>query len=137
MNLRSSSLLRQTLKNAGDRSVRGVTSGLSPTTPPREKHWYSSLLSDMDANGQSDKRQRVHCTVPNGTVRPQSVASRPTTVSGFVYLDHQLQVPLDHDDLSGKTITIFAREVRSSGCSAQVFEQSTQPISEPPQWCCR
>ena len=62
----------------------------------------------MNVNGQSDKRQCVHGVAPNVA---KALTSKPTTISGFVYLDHHLQVPLDHDDPDGKTITIFAREV--------------------------
>lgn len=113
MNLRPSSLLRHIFKNGGSRAgrsrarQRGVS---SLSTTPRDRSGLSRCSLFMDANGQSDKRQRVHCTVANGTTRPLSVA-RPCTVSGFVYLDHHLQVPLDHDNPDGQTITIFAREV--------------------------
>jgi pimeloyl-ACP methyl ester carboxylesterase len=32
-------------------------------------------------------------------------------IPGLVLTDHELEVPLDHDDPSGETITVFAREV--------------------------
>ena len=103
MNLCPSSLLRHTFKNVGSRPVGGLR---TLSTVPGNRSWLSQR-SVMDANGQKhDKRQRVHCQSP-----AQSISCRPTTVSGFVYLDHHLQVPLDHDDPDGKTITLFAREV--------------------------
>ena len=33
------------------------------------------------------------------------------SVRGLVMRDHELEVPLDHDDGNGEQITIFAREV--------------------------
>ena len=38
-----------------------------------------------------------------------------TSVPGLHLIDHEIEVPLDHADASGGTITVFAREVRRPG----------------------
>lgn len=39
----------------------------------------------------------------------------PTTIAGLELIDHEIEVPLDHGDPAGPTITVFAREVRRPG----------------------
>lgn len=43
---------------------------------------------------------------------------RIETIPGLVLIEHEIEVPLDHADSSGPTLTVFAREVRRPGDGA-------------------
>jgi hypothetical protein len=99
------------------RSLRKLCINVATNTQARFVHGVAvrSVLSrpmtlrrcsDMAITAQTDKRPRVH----RDDQLPLSM--RPQTVQGFVYYDHWIHVPLDHNDPDGKKITVFAREVR-------------------------
>ncbi|MGA9749812.1 MAG: hypothetical protein WBQ50_20355, partial [Nocardioides sp.] len=71
--------------------------------------------------------------------------SESLTVPGLVLVEHELEVPVDHDDPGRGTLTVFAREVADPGGRDRPFlvylqggpgQEAPRPTRQPtaPAW---